>query len=104
MVSGYHQVEVAPEDREKTAFITPYGLFQYRRMPFELAGAPGTFQAVVEEMLQVLEAKDMLAYLNDVICFHSRFDDHLQGIEKLLWAVRNAGFKLSGKKCQFATK
>lgn len=47
MVSGYHQVEVAPEDRQKTAFMTPDGLFQYCKMPFGLAGAPGTFQAVV---------------------------------------------------------
>lgn len=104
MVSGYHQVEVAPEDRAKTAFITPYGLFQYCRMPFGLSGAPGTFQAVVEDMLQVLEAEDMLAYLDDVICFHSRFEDHLQGIERLLRAVRKARFKLSGKKCQLQTK
>lgn len=104
MVSGYHQVEVAPEDREKTAFITPHGLFQYCRMPFGLAGAPGTFQSVVEDMLQVLDADDVLAYLDDVICFHSSFPDHLVGIERLLRAVRNTGFKLSGKKCQFATK
>ena len=104
MVSGYHQVEVAPEDRDKTAFITPYGLFQYCRMPFGLAGAPGTFQLVLEDMLQVLEAEDMLTYLDDVICFHSNFEEHLQGIERLLRAVRNAGFKLSGKKCQFATQ
>ena len=49
MVSGYHQVEVAPEDQDKTAFMTPFGLCQYCRMPFSLAGAPGTFQSVVED-------------------------------------------------------
>ena len=40
MVSGYHQVEVAEEDKEKTAFVSPYGLYQYCRMPYGLAGAP----------------------------------------------------------------
>ena len=60
MVSGYHQIEVAPEDRHKTAFVSPFGLFQYCRLPFGLAGAPETFQAVVEDMLQVLDAEDGL--------------------------------------------
>ena len=43
-----------------------------------------------------------MAYLDDVICFHATFDKHLEGIQKLLEMVRRAGFKLSGKKCQFA--
>ena len=103
MVSGYHQVEVASEDQDKTVFMTPFGLYQYCRMPFSLAKTPGTFQSVVEDMLQVLNAEDMLAYL-DVICFHSNFEDHLKRIECLLTAVRKSGFKLSVKKCQFAKR
>ena len=104
MVSGYHQIEVAPEDRYKTAFISPFGLFQYCRLPFGLAGAPGTFQAVIEDMLQVLDAEDVMAYLDDVICFHSSFEEHLKGVERLLQTIRKSGFKLSGRKCQFATR
>lgn len=104
MVSGYHQIEVAPEDRHKTAFVSPFGLFQYCRLPFGLAGAPGTFQAVIEDMLQVLDAEDVMAYLDDVICFHSSFEEHLKGVERLLLAIRKSGFKLSGKKCQFAKR
>ena len=83
MVSGYHQIEVAPEDPHKTAFVSPFGLFQYCRLPFGLAGAPGTFQAVIEDMLQVLDAEDVMAYLDDVICFHSGFEEHLKGIGRL---------------------
>ena len=64
MVSGYHQIEVVSEDRHKTAFVSLFGLFQYCRLPFGLAGAPGTFHAVMENMLQVLDAQDVMAYLS----------------------------------------
>ena len=44
-----------------------------------------------------------MAYLDDVICFHPTFEEHLEGISRLFQMIRNSGFKLSGKKCQFAT-
>ena len=69
MTSGYYQVEIADEDKDKTAFTSPYGLYQYCRMPFGLAGAAGTFQSVIEDMVQVLDTEDIMAYLDDVICF-----------------------------------
>jgi hypothetical protein len=62
---------VADEDKEKIAFVSPYRLFQYCRMPYGLARAPATFQSVVEDMVQVLETEDIMAYLDDVICFHA---------------------------------
>jgi hypothetical protein len=76
---------------------------QYCRMPFGLAGAPLTFQSVIEDMVQVLDTEDIMAYLDDVICFHPTFEEHLEGISRLFQMIRNSGFKLSGKKCQFAT-
>ena len=104
MTSGYHPVEIAEEDNDKTAFISPYGLYQYCRMPFGLAGAPGTIQSVIEDMVQVLDTEDIMAYLDDVICFHSTFEEHLEGINRLFQMVRKSRFKLSGEKCQFATR
>ena len=104
MTSEYHQVEIAQEDKDKTAFILPYGLHQYCRMPFGLAGAQGTFQSVIEDMVQVLETEDIMTYLDDVTCFHSTFEEHLEGISRLFQMVMKSGFKLSGKKCQFAAR
>ena len=51
MQSGYWQVEVKPEDREKTAFITPDGLYYFRVMPFGLTNAPATFQRMMDVLL-----------------------------------------------------
>ncbi len=73
-------------------------------MPFGLAVAPGTFQSVIEDMVPVLDTEDIMAYLDDVICFHPTFEKHLEGITRLFQMVRKSGFKLSGKKCQFATR
>ena len=68
-----------------------------------LPGAPETFQAVIEDMLQVLDAEDVMAYLDFMICFHSGFEENFKGIGRLLKTIRKAGFKLSGKKYQFVT-
>ena len=59
---------------------------------------------MIEDMLPVLDAEDVMADLDDVICFHSRFEEHLKVVERLLLTIRRSEFKLSGKKCQFATR
>ena len=99
MVSGYHQIEVASEDRHKLLLSHRFFfcLFQYCRLPFGLAVAPGTFRAVIEDMLQVLDAEDVMAYMNVVICFHSTFEEHLKGIEKLLLTIRNRNSSYQAK-------
>ena len=95
LTSGYYQIEVAPQDREATAFISPYGLFQYRRMPFGLCNAPSTFQRVIDDLTQVLNLEDLVTYLDDIICFHETFENHLAGIRRVLEMCRGANLKLS---------
>ena len=88
-------IEVAPEDRHKLLLF--FFWFQYCRLSFGLAVAPGTFRAVIEDMLQVLDAEDVMAYMNVVICFHSTFEEHLKGIEKLLLTIRNRNSSYQAK-------
>ena len=67
MVSGYWQVEVADEDKEKTAFCTPDGLFEFNVLPFGLCNGPATFQRLMDLVLTNLQWSSCLVYLDDVI-------------------------------------
>ena len=74
LASGYYQVEVADQDKQKTAFITRYGLYQHTRMGFGLCNAPATFQRAMQAVLQGLNWRVVLAYLDDVIVLGQSFD------------------------------
>jgi len=67
LLSGYWQVEVNPEDREKTAFCTHEGLFEFRVMPFGLCNAPATFQRLMDAVLAGLQWSSCLVYLDDIV-------------------------------------
>lgn len=76
--SAYMQLEVAEEDRHKTAFITKYGLLEYLVMPFGLCNAPSTFQRCIELVLRGLQWNILLVYLDDIIVMATNFDEHLE--------------------------
>ena len=67
LLSGYWQVEVSPEDREKTAFCTHEGLFEFRKMPFGLCNAPATFQRLMDAVLAGLQWSSCLVYIDDIV-------------------------------------
>ena len=101
LASAYNQVEVHPDDRHKTAFTTPMGLYEYNRMPFGLCNAPGTFQRLMqmifrEELLQIL-----LVYLDDIIVYSDTIADHLKRLERVFQKLREHGLKIEAEKCQF---
>lgn len=74
--SGYNQVPVAEKDEMKTVFCTPFGLFEFNRMPFGLCNAPSTFQRIMERMFGAQHCQSLLVYLDDVV-FSSSVDEHL---------------------------
>ncbi|KAG5268959.1 hypothetical protein AALO_G00196750 [Alosa alosa] len=93
LASGYNQVPVAEKDRMKTAFCTPFGLFEFNRMPFGLCNAPSTFQRLMERKFGAQHFQTLLLYLDDVIVFSSTIQDHLQRLDAVLTRLHHEGLK-----------
>ena len=100
LTRGYWQVPLSQESREKSAFATPYGLFQFNVMPFGLQGAPATFQRLVDKVLQGCE-EYADAYFDDVIDFSETWKAHLVHLREVLTRLRAANLTLRGRKCKF---
>ena len=99
LISGYWQVEMSPEDQEKTAFCTPEGLFEFTVMPFGLCNAPATFQCLMDLVLSGLQWTEYLVYLDDVIILGRDFEDHLRSLKLVFQRLRESGLKLKPAKC-----
>lgn len=89
--AGYWQIGVREEDQEKTAFITPFGIFKFKRMPFGLRNAPSTFQRLIDRIRISLGDVKLLAYLDDLAIFSSTFEAHLNDLEKTFQRLREFG-------------
>ena len=103
LLSGYHQITVAADDREKTAFATPDGLFEFTRMPFGVQNGPACFQRLMDRVLRHLKWSMCLVYLDDCLVFGATFDQLLERLHLVLTAIENAGLTINPRKCVFAT-
>ena len=105
MKSGYHQIEIVEEHKERTAFtVGPLGFYEFNQMSFGLANAPATYQRLQEQCLGDLHLKICFIYLDDLIIFSSSFQEHLNRLQQVFQRIRDYGLKLSPKKCSFFMK
>ena len=102
--SSYHQVQVEPNDRDKTAFICPRGQYRFRMMPFGLCNAGATFQRLMDIVMSGLNMNVCLVYLDDIICYSVSIDQHLERLATILQRLRSAGLKLKPEKCSLFQK
>ncbi|UYV70499.1 K02A2.6-like [Cordylochernes scorpioides] len=79
--SGYWQIEVDEKDREKTALITPDGLYEFQVMPFGLCNAPATFERMIDSVLGSLKWNMCLCYLDDIVVYAPTFEEHLRRLQ-----------------------
>ena len=103
--SGYWQVPIAEQDKEKTAFRTSSGqLFEFNQVPFGLCNAPATFSRLMDRVLAGLHWETCLFYLDDIIVFSSTWEEHLAWLREVFERLRHANLKLGAAKCTFAAK
>lgn len=97
--SGYWQVEMDPRDREKTAFSTGDGLWQFKVMPFGLCNAPATLERLMDQVLKGLPLDVCLVYLDDILVHGKTFQGALCNLSFVFDRLRKANLKLNAKKC-----
>ena len=102
--SGYWQVQMDECDKEKTAFVTCRGLYQFRVMAFGLCNAGACFERLMECVLAGLNWQICLLYLDDVIIFGETFDEHLKRLEQVIVKINEHNLKISPSKCSFFQK
>lgn len=101
LAKGYHQILMSDKDIEKTAFITPSGLYEFLRMPFGLKGAPATFQRLMNEILREYINKICIVYLDDILIFSTTLEEHEQSLSKIFNILKKHNLKIQADKCSF---
>ena len=98
---GYNQIAIAPEDREKTTFTCPYGTFAFRRMPFGLCNAPGTFQRCMMAIFSDMVEKTIEIFMDDFSVMGNSFDNCLANLRAVLARCEETNLVLNWEKCHF---
>ncbi|WJZ87657.1 hypothetical protein VitviT2T_007024 [Vitis vinifera] len=99
--SGYNQILMASEDIEKTAFITEWGTYCYRVMPFGLKNAGATYQRAATALFHDMMHRDVEVYVDDMIVKSRGRADHLATLERFFERIRKFRLRLNPKKCTF---
>ena len=91
-------MELDHDARQKSAFATHRGLFEFAWMPFGLCNAPATFQRLMQVVLSSLEGRSCFVYIDDVLVVSKIFEEHLRHLEQVFVRLQKSGLRLKPKK------
>lgn len=101
LFSGYHQISMAIEDRDKTCFTTMFGNYNFKVMPFGLCNAPATFQREMNRIFFPLIGKCMFVYLDDLVIFSRNLQQHFQDLSTVFHIIKENELRINIEKCSF---
>jgi hypothetical protein len=99
--SGYHQILIKAEHRERTAFVTRYGTYEWTVMPFGLCNAPATFQRLMNTIFRDLLDRCVIVYLDDILIYSKNPEEHKQHVREVLEILRKHKLYAKESKCVF---
>lgn len=99
--SGYYQINVNENSIAKTAFITPDGHFEFRRMPFGLCNAPSVFQRLMNTVLGKLRFDKIICYMDDLLIATESVNENIRQLDEVLKILQNNGLTINLEKCHF---
>jgi predicted aspartyl protease len=99
--SGYWQIPIVEEDKEKLAFTTPFGTYIWNRMPFGFCNSSGIFQRAMNETLDEYLFYCCLVYVDDIVVYSSSIKQHSKDLEKVFTVLEKFGWTLKLSKCKF---
>ena len=102
--SGFHQMELHPESRDKTGFLTHTSNYIYKRLPQGLRNSPIFFPSLMDIIFKGVKFPKMMVYLDDLMVFSKTFKDYLQHLREVFTCLRKSGLKLKPSKCYFARR
>ena len=88
LASAYHNIRIRDSDVDKTAFITPLGMYEFRVLPFGLSNAPSVFATVMHRILQPFTGKFVVLYLDDILIFSETEQEHAEHIRSVLQKLK----------------
>ena len=100
--SGFWQVSIKEEHRERTGFTVPSGHYEFTRLPFGLSNSPANFQRQMDTVLKDLIGVELWVYIDDVILFSDTAEEHARRLENVLQRFQQANLQLHPGKCVFA--
>ena len=101
---GYHQIPLALEDQEKTAFVTPTRNYHYKVMPFGLKNAMSTYQRMMTKMFEPLLGKNIEVYIDDMVVKNKEVPDHMEDLRNIFETLREHKLCLNTSKCSFGVR
>ncbi|KAK3090518.1 hypothetical protein FSP39_012438 [Pinctada imbricata] len=101
LTKGYWQVPLSEDTREKSAFVTPYGLYEFTVMPFGMKTSPATFIRLMNSVLQ--NADHVVAYFDDLVVYSDEWNTHLEDIERVVIKLQEAGLTIRPSKCKLGS-